>query len=52
MIGLPLIARERIRVLAALFPQAVIDKAIGDMKACNAFEKSRTQYKLLFPAKG
>ena len=29
-----------------------LDKAIADMQACNAFERSRVQHKLLFPPRG
>ena len=45
-------AMQHIHEWTAAFHYENLDKAIEDMKACNAFEKSRTQYKLLLPKQG
>ncbi|WP_222946038.1 Fic family protein [Paraburkholderia sp. UCT31] len=44
-------AMQRIHEWTAAFDYEDLDKVIADMRACNAFEKSRTFHKLLFPAK-
>jgi hypothetical protein len=44
-----LVAMQHIHRWTAAFAYDDLDKAIEDMKACHAFERSRTQYKLLFP---
>lgn len=44
-----LAAMQHIHAWTEAFDYEDPDKVIADMKACNAFEKSRTQYKLLFP---
>jgi hypothetical protein len=35
---------------AAAFDYEDLDKVIAEMEACNAFEKSRVQHRLLFPS--
>jgi Fic/DOC family len=45
-------AMQYIHGWAAAFDYEDLDKVIADMKACNAFEKSRARYKLLFPKHG
>jgi fido (protein-threonine AMPylation protein) len=45
-------AMQHIHVWTSAFDYEDLDKVISDMKACNAFEKSRSQYKLLFPKQG
>jgi hypothetical protein len=48
--GEPFIAAmTKIARWTAAFDYDDLDKAIAAMQACNAFEKSRTQFKLLFP---
>lgn len=42
-------AMQHIHAWTAAFDYEDIDQVIADMKACNAFEKSRVQYTLLFP---
>jgi len=42
-------AMQRIHEWTAAFDYEDLDKVIADMKACNAFEKSRTQHRLLNP---
>jgi len=42
-------AMQWIHRWTATFDYENLDKVIADMRACNAFEKSRVQYKLLFP---
>ena len=42
-------AMQAIHDWTAGFDYENLDKVIADMQACNAFEKSRVQYKLLFP---
>lgn len=44
-------AMQRIHVWTAAFDYEDLDRVIEEMKACNAFEKSRLQYKLLFPGR-
>jgi hypothetical protein len=44
-----LVAMQRIHAWTAAFDYEDLDKVIAAMKDCNALEKSRTQYKLLFP---
>lgn len=44
-------AMQMIHEWTAAFNYENLDKAIADMTACNAFERSRIQYKLLFPQK-
>lgn len=46
-----LAAMHKIHEWTAAFDYEDLDKVIADMKACNAFEKSRTLHKLLFPSK-
>ncbi len=43
-------AMVKIQRWTAAFDYEDLDGAIASMQACNAFEKSRTQFKLLFPA--
>ena len=43
-------AMQKIQVWTATFSYEDIDGAIGAMKACNAFERSRVQFQLLTPA--
>ena len=45
-------AMQHIHAWTAAFDFEDLDRAIADMKACNAFEKSRVQFKLLFPGHG
>lgn len=45
-------AMQRIHAWTAAFDYGDLDQVIAAMKACNAFEKSRVQFKLLFPARG
>lgn len=45
-------AMQKIHEWTAAFDYDDLDQVIAAMRACNAFEKSRTQFKLLFPAKG
>jgi Fic/DOC family len=45
-------AMQHIHQWTAAFEYEDLDKVIADMKGCNAFEKSRTHHKLLFPNKG
>jgi hypothetical protein len=40
---------QKIHAWTAAFDYEDLDKVIADMKACNAFEKSRTVRELLFP---
>ena len=42
-------AMQKIQEWTAAFDYEDLDKVIADMKACNAFEKSRAQFKLLTP---
>lgn len=42
-------AMQKIHAWTAAFDYEDLDKVIADMKACNAFEKSRTLHELLFP---
>lgn len=42
-------AMQKIHEWTAAFDYEDLDKVIADMEQCNAFEKSRAQYKLLFP---
>jgi hypothetical protein len=42
-------AMQHIHEWTAAFDYEDLDKVIADMKACNAFEKSRTFHRLLFP---
>lgn len=42
-------AMQHIHAWTAAFNYEDLDEVIAGMKACNAFEKSRTQYKLQFP---
>lgn len=42
-------AMQHIHEWTAAFDYEDIDKVIADMRACNAFEKSRTQFKLSMP---
>lgn len=42
-------AMQNVHAWTAAFDYEDIDKVIAYMKTCNAFEKSRTQYRLLFP---
>jgi hypothetical protein len=44
-------AMQWIHKWTASFDYEDLDKAIAEMKACNAFEKSRTLHKLSFPSK-
>ncbi len=44
-----LTAMQRIHAWTAAFDYGDLDRVIDRMKACNAFERSRAQYKLLFP---
>jgi len=44
-----LTAMQTIHRWTAAFGYDDLDHVIADMTGCNAFEKSRTQYKLLFP---
>lgn len=44
-------AMQRIHEWTAAFDYEDLDTVIAEMKACNAFEKSRIYHKLLFPAK-
>lgn len=43
-------AMQKIHEWTAAFDYQNLDKVIAAMKACNAFEKSRTQFKLLSPS--
>jgi len=45
-------AMQHIHAWPAAFDYDDLDRVIAEMKSCNAFEKSRTQYKLLFPDRG
>ena len=45
-------AMQHIHAWTAAFDYNDLDRVIAEMKSCNAFEKSRTQYKLLFPGRG
>ena len=45
-----LAAMKKLLRWSAAFGYDDLDRVIADMQACNAFEKSRVQYKLLFPA--
>ncbi len=45
-------AMQHIHAWTAAFDYEDLDKVIADMTACNAFEKSRSQHKLLLPRKG
>jgi Fic family protein len=42
-------AMQLIHGWTAAFDYENLDNVIADMQACNAFERSRIQYKLLFP---
>ena len=42
-------AMQHVHAWTAAFNYENLDKVIAGMKLCNAFEKSRTQYKLEFP---
>jgi len=44
-------AMQKIHEWTAAFDYEDLDRVIARMAACNAFEKSRIQYKLLFPQK-
>jgi hypothetical protein len=44
-----LAAMQRIHAWSASFDYEDLDDAIKKMRACNAFERSRAQFKLLFP---
>ncbi len=43
-------AMQKIQKWSAAFNYEDLDRVIGTMKACNAFEKSRMQYRLLNPS--
>jgi hypothetical protein len=43
---------QHIHAWTAAFDYDDLDRVIAEMKSCNAFEKSRTQYELLFPGRG
>lgn len=45
-------AMQHIHAWTAAFDYDDLDRVIAEMKSCHAFEKSRTQYKLLFPGRG
>jgi len=45
-----LAAMQRIHEWSASFSYESLDEAIALMRACNAFERSRAQFRLLFPA--
>lgn len=45
-------AMQWIHEWTAAFDYEDLDKAIADMQACNAFERSRVQHKLLLPPRG
>jgi len=45
-------AMQHIHAWTAAFDYDDLDKVIADMKACNAFQRSRNQFKLLFPTRG
>jgi hypothetical protein len=42
-------AMQRIHEWTAAFDYENLDKVIADIQQCNAFEKSRGQYRLLSP---
>lgn len=42
-------AMQHMHAWTAAFDYEDLDSVIADMKACNAFERSRTQHELLFP---
>lgn len=44
-------AMQSAHAWTAAFDYEDLDKVIADMASCNAFERSRTQHKLLFPGK-
>jgi hypothetical protein len=45
-------AMQHIQEWTAAFDYEDLDKVIADMKACNAFQRSLTQFKLLAPKRG
>ena len=45
-------AMQWIHEWTTAFDYEDLDKAIADMQACNAFERSRVQHKLLLPPRG
>jgi hypothetical protein len=45
-------AMQHIQEWTAAFDYEDLDKVIADMKACNAFQRSLTQFKLLTPKRG
>jgi fido (protein-threonine AMPylation protein) len=44
-------AMDKMHMWTAAFQYDDLDAVISSMQACNAFEKSRSQFKLLFPPK-
>lgn len=45
-------AMQHLHAWTAAFDYDDLDRVIADMKACNAFEKSRIRHELLFPGRG